>query len=168
MQVSDNLIDMLKGFEGLSLEAYRCAAGVLTIGYGHTGPEVVEGLTLENEEAATDLLRRDLAKFEEGVLNQLNGVEAAQNQFDAMVDLAFNIGLGNFATSSVLARFLDGDIQGAADAFMLWHKATVNGVKQPLRGLVSRRAAERAMFLGDDWKNGLDYGKEFYRDHYEQ
>jgi lysozyme len=134
---------LVKSFEGLRLEAYRCAAGVLTIGWGSTGPHVKEGMTITLEEAET-LLKTDLARFERGV--EIMAPVATDNQFAAMVSLSFNIGLGNFSSSTVLKRHKAGKYQRAADAFLLWNKAKGN----VLKGLVKRREAERALYLKDD------------------
>ena len=73
-------------------------------------------------------------------------------QFGALLALVFNIGAANFGASTLLRKLNAGDAQGAADQFMAWDKARVNGVLQALAGLTRRRKAERAMFLGQDWR----------------
>lgn len=140
-RINERGLDLVKSFEGLRLDAYRCAAGVLTIGWGSTGPHVKEGMTITLDEAET-LLKSDLARFERGV-DALLG-PATSDQFSACVSLAFNIGLNAFAGSTVLKRHKKGNHAGAADAFMLWIKAKGN----VLKGLVRRREAERKLYLG--------------------
>ena len=135
-------------FEGRQLKAYRDSVGVWTIGYGHTSaagaPVVTPGLSISGADADT-ILSRDLAKFEAGVATLLTGSrgEILQREFDALVDLAFNIGLGNLRTSSLLAAYRRGDKATAARKFADWNKA---GGKA-LAGLTRRRAAETAWFF---------------------
>lgn len=131
---------LLKMFEGLRLKAYVCPAGVWTIGYGSTGSHVKPGMVITEDEAE-DLKRRDLVRFERAV--QQNAGRCSQNEFDAMVCLAFNIGIGGFLRSSVLRHHKSGNKQKAANAFLLWNK----GGGRVLRGLVRRREAERALYL---------------------
>lgn len=142
MKTSQAGIDLIKSFEGLVLQAAPCPAGILTIGHGHTGPDVYIGLRI-TQEFAEDLLRQDLARFERGVERMLDGVETSQAQFDSMVSLAFNIGLGAFQRSSVLRHHRAGNRLSAAASFMLWVKAA----GRTLTGLLRRRNAERRMYL---------------------
>jgi lysozyme len=139
LKISKDGIDLIKSFEGLRLEAYLDSVGIPTIGYGHTkGVKLGQKIT---EQEAEDLLRNDLDEFERGVSSLIRN--AKQNQFDAMVSLAFNVGLGNFKKSSVLKWFNLGEYQTAADSFLLWNKAG----GQVLPGLTRRRKAERELFL---------------------
>lgn len=131
---------LIKSFEGLRLTAYKCPADVWTVGYGSTGPHVKPGMTI-TEAQADKLLQDDLDRFETSVAR--HAPEATQNQFDAMVSLAFNIGTGAFEKSTLLRKFLNGDKMGAADAFLQW----VNAGGRKLEGLIRRRNAERALFL---------------------
>lgn len=133
-------------WEGLVLEAYRCPAGVLTIGYGHTGPDVHDGLVISKEDAV-DLFGKDIATFEAGVLQLIQ--PRSQCAFDAFVSLGFNIGLGALSRSTAIARYRAGDTNGAAEALQWWDKARVNGVLTPLPGLVRRRAGEAAWLLAE-------------------
>lgn len=135
-------INLIKRFEGCKLTAYRDPVGIPTIGYGSTGNHVRMGMTISPQNAE-DLLLKDLVRFERGVEDRTHGIEITDNEFSAMVSLAFNIGLANFAQSSVLRRTLAGNFQGAADAFLMWDRA---GGKV-LSGLTRRREAERALFL---------------------
>ncbi|WP_131114308.1 lysozyme [Lichenihabitans psoromatis] len=134
--------------EGCRLTAYRDSVGVLTIGVGHTGratlPRVTAGMMISQTEAET-IFASDLAPFEAAVKKAITRA-ATQNQFDAMVSLAFNIGSAGFRGSSVVRRFNAGDLGAAADAFLLWNKAGGRVVA----GLAKRRAAERAQFLIGD------------------
>ncbi len=144
-RTSDIGIALIKRFEGLRLEAYRDVAGVWTIGYGHTGRTARAGARITEPEAEA-LLARDLGRFEKA-LRRLAGSPLPQPQFDALVSLSYNIGIGAFARSTALARFRSGDERGAAEAIGWCNKATIGGEKRVLPGLVRRRAAEAALFL---------------------
>lgn len=135
---------LVKRNEGLRLEAYRCPAGILTIGYGSTGPHVREGMVITPGEAERFLML-DLRRFETGVDAMTDTVPTNDNQFSAMVCLSFNIGLSAFATSTVLKKHKKGDYPGAARAFALWNKAR----GQVLKGLVKRREEEAALYSGE-------------------
>jgi len=140
--ISETGLTVLKHYEGCKLTAYRDSVGVLTIGWGDT-QKVTEGMTITQEEADDRLERRLGRDFEPGVKAAIQA-HMKQEQFDAMVCLAYNIGVGAFAKSTLAKRFNAGDVQGAADEFLRWDKA---GGKS-LKGLRKRRAAERALFLG--------------------
>jgi lysozyme len=151
LRTTQNGLDLIRAFEGEKLKAYRCPAGVWTIGVGHTSaagaPKVTEGMVITKAESA-EIFRRDIDTFEDAVERLLakakvNVVEPCE--FDAMVSLAFNIGLGAFKGSTVLARYLRGDKAGAAAAFAWWNK--VKGVA--VAGLTRRRKAETALFRGE-------------------
>lgn len=141
--ISEAGLKIVKEFEGLELKAYYCPAGILTIGYGSTGPHVKLGMVITEAEAE-ELLREDLDRFENAV-NEMCPL-ATQPQFDAMVSLAFNIGIANFRRSTVLRAHKAGDHMTAANAFAMWNKAKVKGVLQPLTGLTRRRAAEANLY----------------------
>ncbi len=145
MQTSQNGIDLIKRFEGLELESYQDIAGIWTIGYGHTGPEVGPDQQITASEAEA-LLRHDLISREKGV-NRLARVPLNQNEFDALVSFVYNVGLGAFERSTCRRRLNNGDRIGAAEALTWFNKATVNGVLVEVRGLTIRRAAEKALFL---------------------
>ena len=141
MNVSTILLDKLKEFEGLSLEAYRCPGGKLTIGYGHTGSDVCEGDRI-SPYLAEVLLRSDVAKVA-GQVQRL-GVARTQGQFDALVSLAFNIGVQRLRTSKLLRLIRRGDSYRQIKAeFKRWVYA--GGKKQP--GLERRRAWEAERFF---------------------
>jgi lysozyme len=145
MKTSSRGLDLIKQFEGFEPKAYVCPAGVLTIGYGSTGKHVARGQTITRDEA-TALLAKDVVRFEKAV-NKL-GVKLTQNQFDALVAFVYNVGEGNFATSTLARRLKAGDMAGAAAQFAVWNKARVKGVLTVLNGLTRRRAAEAALFAG--------------------
>lgn len=138
-------IELIKEFEGCRLTAYKCPAGVWTIGYGHTGMVdgklIASGMTITAAKA-TELLKKDLAEFEAAV----NGCVTApitQNMFDALVSFSFNVGAGALRRSTLLKKLNAKDYDGAADELPKWNKA---GGKV-LNGLVRRRMAERELFL---------------------
>lgn len=144
--VNQATIDLIKRNEGCELRAYRDSVGVLTIGYGHTGPGVTDGLEI-TQERAEGLLRADLALFEKGVDDAIDeNADTTDNQFGAMVSLAYNVGLGNFRKSTVIREHNAGNHAGAADAFLMWDKAG----GQVLTGLVRRRHEERQLYLTPD------------------
>jgi lysozyme len=131
---------LTRRFEGLRLAAYKDGAGVWTIGYGHTGPDVVAGLTIGEPEAET-LLRADLQRAI-ACVNEHVKAPLTQGQFDAMVDFTFNLGVGAFEGSTLLRLVNRGEFALALRQFGLWVHA--GGEVEP--GLVQRRAAEALMF----------------------
>ena len=146
LALTDSVKQLIERDEGDRLTAYPDPAtggDPWTIGYGHTGPDVHPGLTITEDQAKL-LLAGDLQKFEDGVRGYVGAAATDDNQFSAMVSLSYNVGLGNFAKSSVLRFHRAGQQQQAADAFLLWDKA--NG--QVLPGLVRRRRQEREAYLG--------------------
>ena len=130
---------LVKRWEGLKLKAYLCPAKVWTVGYGSTGKHVKPGLTLTEPEAEA-LLRKDLARFEKKVASLARA--PTQEQFDAMVALAFNIGEDGFERSSVLRAHNAKDFVRAERSFEMWNKAG----GRVLKGLVNRRADEAALY----------------------
>jgi len=144
MKTSQDGIAKIKMREGLELAAYPDPAtggAPWTIGYGHTGPDVKPAQRI-NEQTAEMLLIADLAKFEQGVA-QAATVPLSQNQVDALVSFAYNVGLGNLKSSTLLRKLNAKDYQGAADEFLRWNRAA----GKIMAGLVTRRAGERAQFL---------------------
>lgn len=149
MKISDAGLSLIRTFEGLSAKAYRCPAGILTIGYGHTF-NVTKDMKITQKEAEL-LLLSDLSYFEKDVTNLLNNCSCTQSQFDALVCFAFNIGVNALAASTLLKKFKAGDIRGAADEFLKWNKATSPDTykKIEIKGLTLRRQAERRLFLSE-------------------
>lgn len=145
--ISQAGIDLIKRFEGLKLTAYRCPAGVPTIGYGHTRTaRMGQAIT---EATAEALLREDLAEYEQCV-TRLVHAPLDQHQFDALVSFAFNIGCPRLSASTLLTKLNRLDYAGAADELLRWNR----GGGKVLRGLVRRREAERALFLGNHQPQG--------------
>lgn len=137
MQISKNGLDMIKKFELLKLDAYYCPAGVLTIGYGHTGVDVKEELKI-TPERAEQLLINDVQRFVDNI-NKVVKVDINQNQFDSLVSLAFNIGNGNFNRSTLLKKInANAPMNEIQHEFSRWNK----GGGKVLAGLVKRRKLE--------------------------
>jgi lysozyme len=137
---SQNGLSLTKKFEGLRLTAYQDQGGVWTIGYGHTGSDVQAGLTITDDQAS-DLLMKDTAKAVAAVY-RLVSVPLTQNQFDALVDFVFNVGGGNFQSSTLLRDLNASNFAGAAAEFQKWDH--VHTVVVP--GLLARRQAEAKLF----------------------
>ncbi|POT54650.1 lysozyme [Citrobacter amalonaticus] len=140
MKTDVNGLNIIKHFEGLRLQAYKCPANIWTIGYGHTA-SVLPNDVITREQAIT-LLRKDVEESERAVKHYVH-VPLTQNQFDALVSFVFNLGGGNFSTSTLLKKLNAGDYNGAASEFGRW--VNVGGKPQP--GLVRRREAESELFL---------------------
>lgn len=143
--ISKNGLELIKKHEGLRLSAYKCPAGILTIGYGHT-KTVKPGMTI-NKEMAELLLKIDVMAAENAVRNLVN-IQLNQNQFDALVSFTFNLGGRNLERSTLLKLLNAGKILEAGEEFMKWTKARQPGGLKELPGLVKRRAEEKALFLG--------------------
>jgi lysozyme len=148
MKINDRGLALVKRYEGMRLEAYRCPASVLTIGYGHTGSDVREGMVITPGEAER-LLMSDLARFETGVEAILGGAKTTSDQFSALVSFSFNLGLQTLLKSTLMKRHKAGLYRDAAGQFREWNKARVNGQLVPLAGLTARREAERKLYLGE-------------------
>jgi len=146
MRINQAGLELIKTFEGLELEAYIDPVGIWTIGYGHTG-DVREGMMISPGQAE-ELLRKDVSRTEKGVSNVINQ-NVHENEFSALVSLAYNIGNSALASSTALKRLNLGDRLGAAQAIEWWNKGRVNGRLVELPGLTRRRAAEKALFLND-------------------
>lgn len=138
--ISERGLELIKKHEGCKLKAYKCSAGVWTIGVGHT-LGVREGDVITQKQA-DKLLRDDVAATELG-LKGLVKPRITQNMFDALVSLVFNIGIGNFAKSTVLREINNADFAAAAEAFLMWNR----GGSKVLPGLVRRRKEEHDLFL---------------------
>lgn len=145
MQISENGLALIRRFEGCSLAAYLCPAGKWTVGYGWTQPvdgrPVQRGMKISQAQAER-LLRCGVVQYEQAV-SRVVRVPLTQNQFDALVSLAYNIGPLAFSTSTLVRMLNAGNYAGAADQFLRWNKSG----KKILPGLVARRGAERELFL---------------------
>jgi GH24 family phage-related lysozyme (muramidase) len=143
MKINNEGLQIIKDSEGLRLKAYRCSSNILTVGWGHTGPDVYESTVITTERADL-LLRQDVAKFEEMVRTMLSNIKLNENQFSALVSLCFNCGSDPIRDGNTIRRCLDNkQYDKAADGFLLWVKG--GGVTLP--GLVTRRQRERELFL---------------------
>ena len=146
MQLSSNGFRLLWELEGIVLNPYRDSVGIPTIGIGSTyyedGTKVKMTDKAITKERAIQLAKNVVKSFEAKV-NKAILLPMTQNQFDAMVLLCYNIGESSFARSSVVRNFNAGNLQKAADSFLLWNKA--GGVVS--KGLTNRRQKERNLFL---------------------
>jgi len=146
MQYSKNGLHLTESFEGVRLSAYPdpgTGGDPWTIGYGHTGPEVHSGMTITQEQAEL-YLAEDVKRAEADVNAKLT-VEVTQDEFDALVDFAFNCGCGNLNNSTLLKKLNAGDFEGAAQEFLKWDMAAGHH----MAGLLRRRQAEELLFLKD-------------------
>lgn len=134
-------VEFIQGEEGLELTAYQDQAGVWTIGYGHTGPEVKEGMTITKAQADA-YLEQDLAQAESVVESYVH-VPISDQQRAALVSLAYNIGSGAFKDSTLVKLLNEGDYEGASNEFGEWRMAG----GEVSDGLVARRAREKELFL---------------------
>ena len=144
MELSKSIKSKIKAWEGCRLLAYRCPAGVLTIGYGHTGPDVTPGKRITQPEADA-LFEADIRKFADGVAEKLNNAKINNNQFDALVSIAYNIGMGAFLKSTLFRKVMaDPDDPDIRAEFARW----VCGKGKVLPGLIKRRTAEANHYFG--------------------
>lgn len=143
MKINDKGLELIKKYEGCRLLAYKCPAGVWTIGYGHTAG-VKSGMAITKADAER-LLLQDLKRFEEGV-EALVKVPLTSNQFSALVSFAFNCGLAALRSSTLLKKLNVGDLNGAAREILRWDKVN----KKPVEGLTKRRKEEQKLFLTKD------------------
>ncbi len=141
MNISQNGINLIKKFEGCRLTAYKCPAGVWTIGYGHTGSIAGPNVKI-TQETANSLLSQDLIVHSNNV-SRLVKVPLTQNQFDALVSFEFNVGFGALKSSTLLRLLNQKKYNEAANQFDRWIYAN----KKILQGLVNRRKEEKALFL---------------------
>jgi GH24 family phage-related lysozyme (muramidase)/LysM repeat protein len=143
VNISQVGLNLIKSFEGCRLTAYKVTSSekYYTIGYGHYGSDVRAGQTISQQQADS-LLIQDVQRFVNGV-NQCVHVPVTQYQFDSLVSLCYNIGFGAFQQSSLVQKLNNGDYQGTANEFDLW----IHSGGKVLQGLVTRRKAEKALFL---------------------
>ncbi len=139
MNTSQNGIDLIKHFEGCELKAYKCPAGVWTIGYGHI-KGVQEGDVI-TEQQAHEMLVEELDEYE-NYINTLVTVPLNQNQYDALVSWVYNLGSSNLNSSTLLRVLNTGNYAEVPEQIMRWNKA---GGKV-LEGLTRRRQAEADLF----------------------
>src|SRR5690349_4855759 len=137
-------VDIVKKFEGCRLTSYKCPAGIWTIGFGQTGPDIVQGVTWTQEQAE-GRLNASLEKFAADVDGMVS-VPISDNQRGALISFSFNLGSNALRNSTLLRMLNHGEYEDAADQFPRWNKS--NG--KVLNGLTARRVAERELFLKKD------------------
>lgn len=133
-------LPLIREYEGLRLVAYVCPAGVLTIGYGHTGSDVKPGQRI-TEAQAEALLLRD-ARAAQLVVRKYVRVKLAPWQEAALISFVFNLGMARFSGSTLLRLLNKGDYAQVPAQLARWNKGTVDGVLVVLPGLSRRRASE--------------------------
>lgn len=141
MKVSQKGIDLITSFEGYASKPYRDLVGVLTWGYGHAQKKGETPPSFLTQEQAIALLKQDITQYEDGV-SKVVRVPINQNQFDALVSFAYNLGVSKLAGSTLLAKLNSKDFAGAANEFTKWNRA---GGKE-VNGLTRRRKAEQKLF----------------------
>ena len=137
--------DLIKSFEDCKLIAYRDQRGIWTCGWGATGPDI-SARTHWTQEQADARFDKDIATRVAQLNSFLEGAPTTQDQFDALLSLGYNIGMGALHSSTALKKHIIGDHEGAAKAILMWNKT--NG--QPNKGLTRRREAERKLYLSED------------------
>ncbi|NEP75170.1 MULTISPECIES: lysozyme [Okeania] len=158
---SQNCLNLIKKWEGLSLDAYLNSVEIWSIGYGTTeypdGKKVKQGDEISIEQARKFL--QDKVDRVADEVNQLIRVSLTQNQFDALISFCYNVGIGTFKYSTLVEKLNQGDYQGAANELPKWNKVMVNGVKTILPSLVDRRDDEKNLFLSNNFisNNELSY-----------
>jgi len=145
MKLSYEDTKFLRDSEGFSLTSYRCSAGHFTISYGLVGPGIIEGTCWTQEKCESEFMKR----IDEYCLklDRMLPSNITKNKYIACLSLAWNIGLGAFAASTLLKHLKLGDWGSAAEEFLRWSRITVNGKKIFSKGLHERRKKEQALFL---------------------
>ena len=148
MKTSERAIKIIKHHEGIRNRPYKCPAGLWTVGVGHL---IGDGKSLPADwnrtftaEEIDGILKRDLQRFERGVLKMLPNVPLRQHEFDCLVSFSFNLGLGTFQRSTLRQALLRGDKKAAMESLVKYCRA---GGKI-LKGLQTRRLDEKALFEG--------------------
>lgn len=136
-RINQKGLDILKSFEKCKLQSYQDFGGVWTVGWGHTGPEVTEGMTYIQQQADAQL-KKDLEKFY--FLDHYLSKVVNENQYSALVILAYNIGLSAIRTSTLLKKINNGE--DPSSEWLKWDH--VNGVVS--EGLLKRRKAELELY----------------------
>jgi lysozyme len=147
MRITESLIKIVEEEEGWSAVPYLCPAKKWTIGFGSTFWE--DGTPVKKDDKPIDkergrmLVKAHFAREVEPALDSLVKVSLTQNQYDALADFVYNVGVGNFASSTLLKKLNAKDYAGAANEFPKWNK----GGGKVLNGLVRRRKKEQDLFL---------------------
>jgi len=138
---------LIQHYEAFRADAYLCPAGVWTIGWGSTGPDIKRGMRWTRAQADARFAA-DLEHFGAQVMRMVR-VPLQPHEQAALVSLVYNIGAANFAASTLVRKLNAGDRAAAATQFAVWNKARVNGKLVVLKGLVARRAHEARIFRGE-------------------
>jgi lysozyme len=151
MAPDDQCFEFIKDREGLRLKAYQDSAGIWTIGYGSIIYEdkkpVKKGDTITLQRA-DKLIEREISAKSAKVNAALGNVSVDQNQFNALVSFAYNVGTGALLSSTLLKRVrANPDDPKIRDAFMMWNKAHINGKLVAVKGLTKRRVAEADLYF---------------------
>jgi lysozyme len=142
-KINNKGLDLIKEFEGLKTGAYRDAANVPSIGYGHTkGVKDGDSIT---EQFATAMLDKELREYE-GYIDQMVNVPLNENQHAALVSFVYNLGPTNLKDSTLLKHLNEGKYEDVSTQIKRWNKAKVNGEMTELEGLTRRRQAEADLF----------------------
>ena len=149
MQLSKNGEDLIKHFESLRLETYKCSSGKLTIGWGHTA-SCVEGQKITRKKAE-ELFQQDVRNVEKQV-DSLLTVTVSQNLYDALVSFVFNCGVGNFKQSTILKKV---NSRAPMEELTVQFRRWVFGKGKRVPGLVRRREAEILLASGVAWKTNI-------------
>lgn len=139
----DDCVALIQKWEGCRLTAYQDAVGVWTVGYGATGPDIVQGTVWTQDRANADLVQR--LESINATVTQAVRVRITPDQRAALVSLAYNIGIGAFLQSTLLRYLNDGDYNRACGQFGVW----IMAAGRVLVGLIRRRAAEAELFAED-------------------
>jgi len=142
--IRDQLLDLVKEFEGCKLEAYQDQVGKWTVGYGSTGPGINEDTVWTQEQADTRLIV-SLERFQAQIIKNTE-MALGDNQLDALTSFVYNLGLGSYLKSTLKKKIEDKEFVEAADEFLKWDR--VGGEVSP--GILRRRKAERQLFLSGD------------------
>jgi lysozyme len=148
MKISQAGIDLIKGFEGLRLEAYKCTAGVVTIGFGSTyyadKSPIKMGDKLKDKQQAEELFKITLQTYESSVNGLFHNVELKQNQFDSLVSFAYNVGPGALASSTLYKK---AKVNPNDKTIELEFNKWVNSGGKKTKGLITRRKAESKLYF---------------------
>lgn len=174
MKFTQNTFDLIKHYESLhdgnlkaiGLQPKMCPAGLWTVGYGHALSDPDTGKFLKGDadakralelcpamtiDEAENMLLQDMDRFAAIVKAALT-ITVQEERFGALVSFCYNVGQGNFMSSTLLKLTNNYQFEEAGNEFLKWDKATVNGVKKRLAGLTCRRQSERLLFLTGELK----------------
>lgn len=148
-EANEQSLELIKFYEGFRSTTYNCSAGKSTIGYGFTGLK----RSFITEEESNVILSELYYEMMDKVLVMVGDVDLTYQQTAALVSLGYNIGETALRNSTLMKKLREGDYDGARNEFFKWDKATIDGVKQPLKGLTKRRISEVALWDGSPQGN---------------